>query len=138
MKFENSALFNEIKHYKLEMNYGTYYLCEKFVIGEINEGVHFDSIKAELIVSEIFSFYGAHPKICLISNRVNAYSVNPLVWINIMTKYPKFLVASCIITYNSISRRNATLEKEFSKKSIKRCSNLTEAINWVEQLDEFN
>jgi hypothetical protein len=138
MKFEDSAFFKEIKHYKLVMDYGTYFFCEKFIVGELNEGVHFDLKKANLIVSEIIAFYGKEPKTCLISNRVNGYSVNPLVWTDITAEYPDLLIASCIVSYSSVSHRNTTLEKQFTNQSIKRCNSLEEAINWVSQLCEFN
>ena len=48
------------------------------------------------------------------------------------------IVASAIVYYNDFTYKNASLEKLFSKKSIKRCINLDEAIQWMKNLKEFN
>ena len=48
-----------------------------------------------------------------------------------------FIVASAIVVYDDISYMNATIEKQFTGKSLKRCSSLEEAIHWVQNLDEF-
>lgn len=138
MHFEKSKLFNQIKHYKLRMHFGTYYFCEQFIIGELDEGIHFDSKKSKLITNEILDFYGENPKLCLISNRVNSYSVDPQLWTNVDKEHPNLLIAGCIISYSNTSYLNASLEKRFTDKSIKRCKDLSEAINWVSSLDEYN
>ena len=48
MNFENYSYSKTTNYTKLEMPFGTYYLCEKFFIGELHEGVHFDWKKTEL------------------------------------------------------------------------------------------
>ena len=53
MKFENSEYYKTLKHFKLELSFGHYYLCKKFIIGEMNEGIHFDWKKAKLSMDKI-------------------------------------------------------------------------------------
>ncbi|MEW4925378.1 hypothetical protein [Algibacter sp. 2305UL17-15] len=137
MKFEKSPYFEKLKPYKLELPFGNYYLCPNFFIGELFEGVHFDWEKTEILVKEIIKFYGEFKPIAFISNRINSYSVDPQNWIKIVQKY-NILVASAIVAYNNSNYINASLEKHFAKKSIKRCLSLSEAIGWVESLEEFN
>lgn len=137
MKFEDSKYFKNIKHYKLEMPFGNYYLFEKFFIGELNEGVHFDWEKTKLVVNELLDFYDDDQKVVFISNRINGYSVEPQNWVKVEKEY-NILLASAIVTYNKPSYLNASLEKKFTDISIKRCLSLDEAIEWTINLKEFN
>ncbi len=137
MKFEDSEFFKSLKHFKLEMPFGNYYLCEKFFVGELNEGVHFDWKKVKRVAKELLEFYGENPKLVFISNRVNAYSVEPQNWIRVEKEY-NIMFASAIVIYNKPSYLNASLEKRFSKNSIKRCKSIKEAIDWANGLTEFN
>lgn len=137
MRFEESKYFISLNPYKLEMSFGNFYLCEKFFISELNEGIHFDWIKIEEVMSELIKFYGKDAKFGYIPNRINSYSVNPQYWDKVDKKY-NMIVASAIVFYSTMTMMNATLEKHFFKKSMKRCQNLTEAIEWMINLDEFN
>ena len=65
MKFENSEYYKNLKHSKLEMSFGNYYLCDNFVIGELNEGVHFDWEKAKETVDKKLLFMVKRQKLVL-------------------------------------------------------------------------
>lgn len=137
MKFEQSKYFKTIKHFKLVMPWGNYYLYEKFVVSELKQGVHFDWDKTKLLVKELIEFYGENAEIGFISNRVNAYSIDPQNWVKVEKEY-NLLIASAIVIYNPSTYLNATLEKHFSKSSMKRCNSLDEAIIWIMSLSELN
>lgn len=137
MNFENSKYFNLLKHSKIEFSFGTFFFLDKFVVSELNEGIHFDWSKIEEVISAIAEHYGDDFKIGYISNRIKSYSIVPQHWINFHKEY-NFIVASAIVSYNDFNYMNATIEKHFSKNSIKRCNDLDEAINWIENLKEFN
>ncbi len=137
MRFEESGYYNSVKPYKLELPFGNFYLCEKFFISELNEGIHFDWDKIENVMSELIKFYGKGAKLGYIPNRVNSYSVNPHYWDKVDKEY-NMIVASAIVFYSPMTMMNATLEKQFFKKSMKRCRSLSEAIEWMTNLDEFN
>lgn len=136
MKFEESEYFNSIKHYKLQMPFGNFYLCEKFFISELNEGIHFDWNMIELMMEELINFYGKEAKIGYIPNRVNSYSVNPNHWNKVDKEY-NMIIAAAIVIYNNMTLMNATLEKRFFKKSLKRCDSLTQAITWMSNIKEL-
>ncbi|HMR16240.1 MAG TPA: hypothetical protein PKD13_07135 [Mariniflexile sp.] len=130
MTFENSSFF-ELKHHKLEMPFGNFYLLEKFFISELNEGAHFDWTMIKSVMDELVIFYGADAKIGYISNRVHSYSINPQTWNKVHQKYHMITVGA-IVAYNTITFMNASLENQFSKTiPIKACHSLTEAIAWV-------
>ncbi|MBD0822579.1 hypothetical protein [Aestuariibaculum marinum] len=136
MTFENSAYYDRTQFFKLEKPFGTFYFGEKFILSEMIEGVHFDWNMAQDLLNNVNAFYGTKPRIAYISNRINSYSVDPHNW-NKLVKHI-FIIASAIVIYNDMAYLNATLEKRFSKSSIKRCTSLNEAIEWVLGLREFN
>tara|TARA_R110002049_G_scaffold163800_1_gene329796 strand:- start:4947 stop:5360 length:414 start_codon:yes stop_codon:yes gene_type:complete len=137
VRFEESQYFNDLKPYKLEMPFGTFYLCEKLLVSELNEGIHFDWDKIENTMAELIKFYGKDAKLGYIPNRVNSYSVNPQYWDKVDKKY-NMIIASAIVVYSPMTMMNSTLEKRFFNKSIKRCRSLSEAIEWMLNLKELN
>lgn len=137
MKFENSIYFKQLKYHKVVFPFATYYLCDRFLIAEHNEAVHFDWSKIQKISQFLIEFYGTNIKIGHITNRVNNYSIDPNLWRKFNAEYG-FVVASAIIVYDDFGYRNATLEKQFSPKIIKRCTSIEEAIYWMENLKELN
>ena len=137
MNFENSKYPNLLQYSKVEFSFGTYFFFDNFVISELNEGIHFDWLKIQEVISAISEYYGDNFKIGYISNRINSYSLVPQLWIDFYKEY-NFIVAGAIVAYNDFNYMNATLEKHFSKNSIKRCNSLEEAIKWMSKLKEFN
>ena len=137
MRFENYSYSETVDYKKLEMPFGTYYLCDTFFIGEINEGVHFDWNKTEQVAKKLIAYYGKGAKVGFISNRINHYSTDPSNWVKIAEKY-NLIIASAIVMYNNSTYMNASIEKQFAKISIKRCMSLQEAIEWMTSLREFN
>ena len=135
MTFKNSNLYNTLKHKEVNLPFGNYYFFDTFLIAEINDGIHFDWEKAELTIQEILKFYGKDARIGYISNRTNNYSIDPQNWIKSQQDY-NFMIASAIVAYEDISYKVATLEKHFSKKKLKRCHSIEEAITWIEAFDE--
>ncbi len=137
MKFEKSPQYKILKPTKLKLPFGFYYFCNNFIVGELFEGVHFDWDMAKILIKEIYAHYGEGARVAYIANRINAYSIDPQNWVKLEKEYD-VLIASAIVIYNNASYINASLEKQFTQKSIKRCLSLTEAIQWVENLEEFN
>ncbi|MBU2951176.1 hypothetical protein KO493_10755 [Tamlana agarivorans] len=134
MKFENSPLSKTFSFNKLELPFGNFFLCKKFIVSEIHEGEHFDMDKIMFAAKEIIAYYGEEAKIAYISNRVNSYSTDPQDWANI-TANSNQLIATAIISYNQMGQLNANLEKHFAKLEMKICDSLEEAITWVNSLN---
>jgi len=67
-------------------------------------------------------------KIGFISNRIKDYSIDPSNWTKIEEKYD-LIGASAILMYTNSTYMNASIEKQFIKRSIKRCMSLKEAID---------
>src|SRR5690606_34240573 len=122
--------FNSFKSHKLSMPFGNFYFCEKFFVAEVHESIHFDWDMIKKVMDKLVEFYGEGIKLGYISNRVNSYSINPQTWTKVDKEY-EVIVASAVVTYNNFAFMNATLEKKFYSKSIKRCLSLDEAIDWI-------
>ncbi|WP_053978073.1 hypothetical protein [Mangrovimonas xylaniphaga] len=136
MRFEDSKYFHEFKHVKVEFSFGNIYFFDKFILSEINEGVHFDWEKIEEVIAFAMDHYGPNFKIAYISNRVNSYSLDPHSWSRFQDELDH-IVASAIVYYSYINFMNASIEKLFSPSSMKRCETLEEAMEWVQNLREF-
>lgn len=137
MRFENSKYFSLLQHSKFEFSFGNYYLFDNFIISELYEGIHFDWNKIQEVIDVLIDFYGPDLKIGYISNRVHSYSIEPQLWLDFHKDFD-FIVASAVISYSDFNYINATLEKHFTTSSLKRCSNLGEAISWIQNLHEFS
>ena len=137
MRFEENKYFNLLPHSKIEFSFGNFYLCDTFVISEINEGIHFDWDKILEVIGALLDYYGEDLKIAYISNRVDSYSIEPQLWYKFHKEFD-FIIATATVAYNDRGYINASIEKQFTKSSLKRCNRLDDAIGWVKQLKEFN
>lgn len=137
MKFEESKYFKELNHKKVEFSFGEFFLFDTFIISELKEGIHFDWGKIQEVIGMLIDHYGNEPRIGYVSNRVHSYSIEPQLWINFHNDYD-FIVATAIISYSDFNYLNATIEKHFTKISLKRCFSLDDAIGWMQDLEEFN
>lgn len=136
MRFKDSKYFKKLTYKVIQLDFGIFYFLDKLIIAEINEGVHYSWEQEHELYLKLMEHYSADSKVGYISNRINAYSIDTEIWSKFVNEYD-FIIASAIVTYTDFSYLNATIEKEFSKKSLKRCTNLDQAINWVLGLSEF-
>ncbi|MBF8150574.1 hypothetical protein ITJ86_11745 [Winogradskyella sp. F6397] len=136
MKFENSNYSKELEYKKVEFSFGTIFKTKQFILSEFNEGTHVDYHIASELISKFSDYITKDAKLGYIANRYNSYSFDPQLWKEFNSDYDIF-IASAIVTYSDFSYLNASLEKQFFEKSLKRCSNLEEAIEWIMNLKEF-
>ena len=137
MQFIDSNFFEKLEHKEVKFSFGNFYLFDKFIISELNEGVHFSWDKVLKVVEIIIENYGEDAQIAYLSNRVNSYSIEPQSWIDFYKSYD-FVIACAVVAYSDFKYLNATIEKHFFKNSLKRCNSLEEAITWIQNLREFN
>ncbi|MEP3839198.1 MAG: hypothetical protein ABJM36_16260 [Algibacter sp.] len=137
MTIANYSNFKTFKFTKLEMPFGNFFICDKFCVGEIHEGVHYDWDKLFEVMEILQDFYSKDTQFAYISNRINHYSTDPSNWTKV-EKSSYNLIASAIVIYNNSTYMNASIEKQFTNLSIKRCMSLEQAIDWILNLNEFN
>ncbi len=136
MYFEHSEIYKHLRCHKLELSFGTYYLCDHFFLSEINNGEHIDIKKANILLEHLYTFYGEGKQLAYIANRMNSYSVDPSLWDYFKERFN--LVAASIVCYRDSTYLNANIEKQFASISLKRAQTLEESITWVKNLREFN
>tara|TARA_R110002049_G_scaffold286873_1_gene468696 strand:- start:1627 stop:2058 length:432 start_codon:yes stop_codon:yes gene_type:complete len=136
MKFEDSKYSKLLAYKKEHFSFGTIYATEHFLLSELNEGIHVDHNIANELISRFSDQISKGTKLGYIANRYNSYSFDPQLWVNFNNDYDAF-IASAIVTYSNFSYLNASLEKQFFNKSLKRCINLDQAIEWIMNLREF-
>ncbi len=137
MRLEDSV-FISLQPKKITFPFGDFFFFEKFMVAEICEGIHFGWDKVMQLVQEAYNHYGANFKIAYISNRINSYSIEPVTWMKLRKNGHNFITAIAVVSYTDLAVKIATLEKVFASASLKRCTNLDEAIKWVRTLKEFN
>jgi len=136
MIFEASKNLTEFTHKKIQLSFGKFFICEDFVVAELNQEIHVDWLILQKIAYMIIEQYGTSKKIGFISNKVNSYSIDPFVWVTFNEKYD-FIESTAIIWYNDAGFVSATLEKMFLKNNVKLCQSLEEAIHWVLSFEEI-
>lgn len=137
MRFEDSPFSKSYAYKKVVLEFGSYYLCDNFFIMEIDNGVHFNWEKLKQVLLALREHYGSHKVLAYIANRINSYSIDPVLW-SYFDESDSILVAAALVSYRDSSYMNANIEKQIASIPIKRAMSLAEAITWVEQLDELN
>lgn len=137
MHFEDSDFSKHLNYTKIDLNFGFLYLTDDFFIMEVNEEEHFNWDKLNTVLDSLRNHYGNHKTLAYIANRVNSYSIDPVLW-SYFDKDDSILIAASIVSYRDSSFMNANIEKQMASIPLKRAHSLGEAINWVQQLKEFN
>ncbi|WP_400080013.1 hypothetical protein [Winogradskyella sp. R77965] len=137
MRFEESSFSKTLNYEKVILDIGSYYLLDNFFIMEVNEGEHFDWKELNKVITILRDHYGFHKTVAYIANRVNSYSIDPLLW-SYFDKDDSILIAASIVSYRDTTFLSANIEKQMASIPMKRASSLGEAIDWVKQLDELN
>lgn len=113
----------------VELDFGKVWFKENILIAELNEGILFD-VENNRQLLEIGKNIFDNKAYGYISNRVNSYAVNPMVYLESAKK--ENLKAIAVVTTNVVCRNNAVLEKQFYKdNSFEIFSTLEEAFIWM-------
>lgn len=125
---------NVILKQLLETEIGTIYFYEKVVIVEAIEGVTLSYKTSFSILVKALQITGLKPFV-YISNRVNSYSVDPNDY-KYLNQIPSLKGIAIVSTLES-ARKNAALEKSFSKKTMEIFEDISDAYQWaVNRLDD--
>ena len=112
-------------------NFGKVRILEDCVISEINEGEIIDAKQAEEIFEFCESKFMGRPY-GYISNRINSYSINPLIYLKL--NHSCNVVAIAIITKNKNVVVNASIEKHFSIKPLQIFDQEQAAKEWINNI----
>ncbi|MFO8148062.1 MAG: hypothetical protein ACQEWG_00890 [Bacteroidota bacterium] len=114
----------------IAFDFGKVTIIDNILIAELNEGILFDvenNRKLLKLGNKIFKGmpYG------YISNRVNSYAVNPMIYLESSSTIN--LKAIAVVSNNPVCQQNTLLEKQFYKEedSFEVFDTLEAAINWI-------
>ncbi len=124
---------NRVLIKKHNLDIGTAYFYENFVVTEMKEGIILNFEKAAKLFQLGKEYYGNKIPFVYISNRINSYSFEPTSHFKSGDLFPN-LIGFAVVTYASIDSEIAELEQAFLKKPTNIFYNLDDAIDWVEQL----
>ena len=134
MRVEDS-IYKDLYDKKVSLTSGNFYFFKKFIIAEINDGVHFTWEIAKDTIDRAYEHYGQDVKVAYISNRVNSYSVNAQDWLKFYQER-HHLEGIAIVAYNKMGLMNVVLEKIFNETRLRKFSKLDDAVNWVLSLKD--
>lgn len=118
---------------KIELDFGTISVLDKILICECKEGILLD-VNSNRKILEIGDKTFKGQAFGYISNRVNSYAVDPMVYRD-SAEHPE-LKAIAVVTSSEVARQSAVLEQKFytNKNSFQIFSSLTEAKDWIKEI----
>lgn len=117
-------------HSALKLDFGSVTFLDNIQIAEMNEGILFDVPHNKELLELASERFGKQPY-GYISNRVNSYSVNPMIHLD--SASISNLMAIAVVSKNPVVKQNSIIEKQFfrNSSSFEVFETLEEAINWI-------
>lgn len=132
MRFEDTEISKSIYYQKVVLNFCTFYAADKFVIVEFDEGIHIDIPMHLEFKKAVRHFYKKNKKFGYISNRVNTYSFDPLLWRHFKGEgNDPFVTAAAVVIYRSSAVPTTKLESKLTHLKFNSTFTIEEAIGWI-------
>lgn len=114
----------------ISLDFGKVTIIDNILIAELNEGILFDVDNNRKLLNLGNKIFKGMPY-GYISNRVNSYAVNPMIYLE--SSSTKNLKAIAVVSCNPVVQQNTVLEKQFYKEenSFEVFDTLEAAINWI-------
>ena len=118
-------------NYEAIFSFGTVVIKDNIAIAEMNPEVSIDMDEAIELYDFCESYFKGKPYAYL-SRRINSYSINPLIHLNLTDKYN--VRALAVITDTKIGNVNACIEKHFFTKPFGIFKTEESAIEWINNI----
>jgi len=125
---KNIDFFKNIRQVR-EFDFGLFYYFDGLVISEMKEGVIFRWNMSKKAVQGAHEVLGKDVPIAYISNRINNYFVVPTDWVKFYRNRHQLHVYS-VVGATKGSFASIVFERMFFRKSIRKFTDLTSAIEW--------
>ena len=129
MKIIESDFSNQILKF-VTNSLGNIFFFNHIAVVELNEGIHFNTDNASLVIDELESYFGETQPYGVIANRVNSYSVDLLNTPKYKEK-AKNLYAYGVVGHDLAGKMNAEIENNFCVSEKVDYDNIYDAINNV-------
>lgn len=117
---------------EIDLDFGKVTIHENILIAKLNEGILFD-IESNRKLLELGKEIFKDQNYGYISNRVNSYAVDPMVYLE--SANTPTLKAIAVVSHSEITRKNAlVVESKFYKdgsNSFQVFTTLEEAVEWI-------
>ena len=113
-----------------QLDIGTFYFYDTFLIGEFKEGILVTIENFKKIHNIALEHFKNKPY-GYISNRINSYTINVINFINHEEIFEK-LVAYAIVSYSNITTSTVNYENYYFNTHRKQFEHLNDATVWVE------
>ncbi len=114
---------------ELHLDFGHFKLYQDHILGTIKEGVHFDLELNSILGDNLKEHYGTNNPVAYISNRVNHYSIDPMVH-KFNTSYHCLKAIAVVDRPDQILSTTDIESKFFKPQRLKGFKNIEEALNW--------
>ncbi|AXT53328.1 hypothetical protein D1818_21785 [Aquimarina sp. BL5] len=118
---------------KYDLNLGTYYFYDQYIIAEIKEGEVITLGKLHDLIPIVQKHYGNDQPFTYISDRINSHSIIPTDYLDCPLIYMDNFKGYGVVTYNSISTMSTEIEKHFAKRPFYNFQDLKDAIEWTKK-----
>ncbi len=125
-----SQLIIMIKH---NLSFCQLELHDNYAVAVMNEGIVVDKENNAILV-DIAKKHFQNTPFVYITNRINSYSVDPIIYIN--TAKVKSLKGFAIVSKDPIQKAHAKYEKTFFSKEFKQFDTLKAALKWKDDILE--
>lgn len=118
---------------KYQLDVGTFYFYENFMVSEITEGIalHFENASEMLSLAK--KHYNNKTPFVYIAHRKNSYSFNPTAHFKTTVMFPN-LKGYAVVIYDTMNKEIADMERSFMNKPVGIFEGPDKAIDWVEGL----
>ncbi|WP_299261296.1 hypothetical protein [uncultured Aquimarina sp.] len=118
---------------KYDLNLGTYYFYNQYIIAEINEGEIITLNKLNDLIPLVLKHYSNGQPFTYISDRINSHSIIPTDYLDCPLIYMDNFRGYGVVTYNKVSEMSIEVEKHFAKKPFYHFRDLKDAIEWTKK-----
>lgn len=114
----------------IALDFGKVTIIDNILIAELNEGILFDVDSNRTLLNLGNKIFKGMPY-GYISNRVNSYAVNPMIYLD--SSCTKNLKAIAVVSSNKVCQQNILLEKQFynEENSFEVFDTMEAAIKWI-------
>jgi hypothetical protein len=116
---------NALRYY--DLGYTEVFVFENYLINQIKEG-HTVKVNHAKVLRAMIEKHYPDREMVYIGNRVNSYSVDPLVYLQVSKI--KNLSALCIVATSDLKRNTAFYEKQFCLKPFEIFTSMNDALEW--------
>lgn len=113
----------------IEFDFGKFMLHDDFVIGSINDGIHFTIEHNDILEQMVNDNYDLNKRLAYISNRINHYSVDPMIHKH-NSSNERLICLAVIECPNHVLQTTFIESKFFKPERFKGFNSVDAALEW--------